>query len=230
MKLKIENRVNNRHSYLFEISRKNLVGKTKAQSQPRVQRSKDYDPMKVYLIDDDELFYNDRLIIYSQVGDYICIVGVNDFSKSYKEILKKNRKPTVNLETTIRAVQLALDNEDIYVNCDCPDFYYRYSYVATKNGYKFGTPQDIPAPERNPKDNIGAVCKHLYRILNNKRWAVRSASMVNKVLRDNPEDTKDWLDTDVIFNVGGRPSAKTGRNIDMLDFDDIDNDIESSEE
>ena len=82
------------------------------------------------------------------------------------------------------------DQSDIYVHCTCADFKYRFAYVGTKNNYKYGKKEMRPADIRNPRDDIGAFCKHLAAILSNKNWVNKVATRVT-----------DWLNMQTIEEV-----------------------------
>lgn len=82
------------------------------------------------------------------------------------------------------AITKAYRTEDIYVYCTCPDFYYRYSYVATQNGYITKHIQTIPAPIRNPHDSLGSACKHvLLCLFQSQRWITELANNTYKYIQ-----------------------------------------------
>ena len=64
-----------------------------------------------------------------------------------------------------RAIINAINRNDIYVSCTCPDWYYRMSYQATKGRYNSGKSQIIPAKITNPNNTKGAGCKHVMKVL-----------------------------------------------------------------
>lgn len=81
----------------------------------------------------------------------------------------------------------ALNSSDVRVDCTCPDFTYRFSYVASIGQYKFGDQQGIPAKIRNPQNN-GSVCKHLARVLSRpSSWKAKVVTGILSVVRNNPE-------------------------------------------
>lgn len=95
---------------------------------------------------------------------------------------------------------------------------YRYAYVATQHGYKYGKPENRPSRITNPNDNKGAMCKHLTMLLANKRWMVKLASIVNDFVKANIEEIREKYkvpEEDFFINVSGRPSRNTGRNTNM---------------
>lgn len=61
---------------------------------------------------------------------------------------------------------------------NCPDFFYRFSYWATRNQINSGEKQDIPSDETNPDDSLGSSCKHVLLVLNNTSWLNKVASVI----------------------------------------------------
>lgn len=204
---------------LLEIDRKNLVGKTKAQSPDRYNKRLSYHPTSYRGVDMNELLTRDVLVAHVPVGDYVCTVAYAGVLTQLAEVVSKQPRPNVTLQSVIRAITQSIDKTDILVDCTCPDFVYRYAYWATKYGYKYGKPETRPAKITNPDDKIGSMCKHLTALLANKRWLVKLASVVNEFIKANIDDVRSALDLspdEFIINVPGRPSTKTGRNIGML--------------
>ena len=175
-------------SPLLEVSRKNLVGKTKVGSPQRYNKRLRYSAMSIPEIDEEQLLYHDMLVIYVQVGSYTDIVAYKGVISKLIEIVKKDPMHRVIRRFVVQALNQQVDLTDVYVNCSCPDFRYRYKYWATKFDYLWGEPEKIPAEITNPDDSIGATCKHLASILANKKWLVKAASVVNDFIHDNYEE------------------------------------------
>lgn len=178
------------HSSLLEVTRKNLVGKTKTQSPERVQRSKEYSPYtKSSKIDIDKLIYDDVIVVSVPVGKYVDTIEFDGFLRTLINMVKQQAHGNVNLQVVTRALQKVADG-NIRVDCTCADWQYRYRYWATRYGYAYGTPETRPAKIRNPRDDIGAMCKHLTSVLNNKRWMVQLASKLNYDIQTNIDEIR----------------------------------------
>lgn len=175
-------------SLLHEVSRKNLVGKTKVGSPQRYNRRLRYSAMSTPEIDGDELLNNDRLVIHVQVGKYICTIAFEGVIKKLVEIVKRDSLHRVIRRFVVQALNNQVDLTDVYVKCTCPDFRYRFAYFATKYDYIWGTPENRPSNITNPDDSIGATCKHLAAILANKKWLVKASSVVNDFIHDHYDD------------------------------------------
>lgn len=179
---------------LDEISRKNLVGKTRSQSLTRYNKRLSYRNITYEDIEFDKLLYDDFLVIHTNVGDYITTVAFEGFMKTLIQLARSGRTPTINLQLVIRAINKAIDSTDIYVNCTCDDFKYRYEFWSTKYKYKYGSPETRPPKKTNPNDDIGATCKHLASILSNKKWLVRVSSVINNWIKKNIDDIRSMWD------------------------------------
>lgn len=71
---------------------------------------------------------------------------------------------------------------------------YRFAYMATQLGYKYGEPQN----ERNKyhrtnKENYGSMCKHLVALLSNKRWLQQVTSRFVDWLVENLDQVNEYL-------------------------------------
>jgi hypothetical protein len=223
--LKTKNGVSN-HSTIVEISRRNIVGKNKSLSPDRYNKRLQYHATSAGDIDASRLIRDDILVAKVPVGNYVCTVAFQGVIKTLLDVLKSQPKPNVNLQSVIRALNRAIDDTDILVDCTCADFRYRFAYVATKYGYKFGQPETRPSKKTNPNDKLGATCKHLSALLSNKRWLVKLASVVNEIIKKyqyNIMDKYDLSPDEFIINVPGRPSSKTMRNRRMVNNQDTNN-------
>jgi len=198
--------------YLSEVTRKNMVGKSKKQSPERYAKKANYHPLSYKGIDIQKLLGSDQLVIQVPVGKYECTIAYVGVLKELETVIKSQAVPNVNLQTCIRVLQRSIDNKDIYVDCTCPDFIYRFSYYASKFGYKYGKQETRPPKITNPKDNKGSMCKHLLALLASKRWLVKVATQLNAIIRDNLElfKTKLGLEDDELFvNASGVHSRTT---------------------
>lgn len=113
--------------------------------------------------------------LYSQFSDRVTKEGGIFVSKTMREIV------SVSIDN-------ALTYDDIRVDCSCPDFKYRFAYVAYINDYNFSTPpQTIPALVRNPNNN-GSACKHVIKVLSRPSlWKQKVVTGVMNVIKKNPD-------------------------------------------
>ena len=208
------NVLRNNHSlhYISEKDRRELILKSLKQSPERVERSNNYKITGTMEIDVDEFLNKDIITVKIPVNQYICTIQFTKVIETIAKVVDKQHRGNVNFDAVEKALNQAIDNErDLKVDCTCPDFYYRFSYVSTKNGYKNGKRQTIPAPIRNPKDNKGSFCKHLIMILKNKKWVRKLASVVNYLIKEYYYDILQIYDLDAsnfFINISGRHNPK----------------------
>ena len=191
----IKSRSQESHS-LLEVSRKDLVNKSRIQDRRKFQRRLNYQVSNFRGVDLEQLFEHDYFVFKTPIKDYVCTIAFPGVFSSLQKVVKStNGDPKkINLQMVIKALRIAFDaTNDVKVDCTCADFWYRYSYVATQNSYKYGEPQEIPAPMTNPDDNIGSTCKHLSLLLSNKQWVVKAASVVNSFIKAYPDKAAHYL-------------------------------------
>lgn len=181
---------------LIEVSRRELVTKQRQQAKQRFNKRLRYQVSNFRGVDLEQMFENDYFVFTTPIKDYECTIAFPGVFSSLKNVVRSTGgdPDRINLQMVIRALRQAFDaTDDVKVRCTCADFYYRYSYQATQNGYLYGEPQNIPAPITNPNDDIGSVCKHLSLLLSNKNWLVKAASVVNSFIKTYPEKAANYL-------------------------------------
>ena len=164
---------------LLEKGRNDILNKTRRESPGRWKRRQNYKDFRFIKADIKDLDDKDRVVVTFEVGDYTVIISFNNILLNLREVVKQDPKHMVKFDWVLRACNRAIDQSDIYVNCQCKDFKYRYAYVASKNSYKYGKKELRPADIRNPNDNIGGACKHILSVLSNKNWMTRVATEAN---------------------------------------------------
>lgn len=214
-------KLNSRESHsLLEVSRKELVTKSRLQSKTRFSKRLNYQVPNFRGVDLEQLFENDYFVFKTPIKDYVCTIAFPGVFTSLKQTIRSTAgdPSKINLQMVIKALRIAFDaTDDVKVDCTCPDFYYRYSYVATQNGYKYGEPQTIPADQTNPDDDIGSTCKHLDLLLSNKRWLTKAASVVNSFIKAYPEKSAEYL-----YDTYSAPDVDNDEVVDDInDEDDI---------
>ena len=205
------------NSYLAEVSRKNMVGKSKKQSPERYAKKSNYHALKYDGIDVNKLLTDDQFVVVVPVGKYECTIAFNGVIEELGTMLKMQKhgneySANINLQMCIRVLQRTIDNKDILVDCSCPDFVYRFAFFATKFGYKYGKPETRPSKITNPHDDKGSVCKHLLALLSSKRWLVKLATTFNTIVHDHLYEIQDMLgmwDEDAFVNRSGVHSRTT---------------------
>lgn len=181
---------------LYEYTKKSLINNSKkGGSLSRFSRRSEIgDNWSLYRVGLLELDLTDDLCIFFKVNSYkvsLRILKFNPLLFKYVGGKYKNTK-TKAIE---KAIRWGLRYNHIQVACDCPDFRYRFAYMATQKGYGFNTVEGRPANIRNPK-NKGGICKHIVKILNvPSKWIPRVATQVRGYL-----DNKDKNGTSIVEN------------------------------
>ena len=200
---------------LQEVSRNELLAKTKLQTKTRYAKSDNYRGFYIEDIDTNSLLTTAALRVTCKVGDYHDTIEIEDVPYWIQIIAKERYNNQLNSHSVRDAILQAVDGMDIKVDCTCPDMQYRFSYKLSKYGAKYGKQETRPAKIRNP-NNYGFLCKHLTAILRDKKWLQQVAGtvmdvlekkidMLNKFLRLDKEENKLTLP-----NALARANAKKG--------------------
>lgn len=176
--------MNSQIQILNEVKREQILKRSKDNTLPRFDRRMTVSDTEYhyYSVDIGEFLSTGTLLFRFEVRGYdisIELHGLIDY-------LSKKLKGKVNYKIIRRYLDMAIDKSDIKINCTCPDFRYRFAYTATEKGFKSGTPEVRPSKITNPKLK-GAACKHLLRLLNNKRWIRKYITLINLLIRLNPQ-------------------------------------------
>lgn len=97
-----------------------------------------------------------------------------------REISKNGGK--LEFKVIYRAIIDAINKQDIFISCTCPDFKYRIRYWSTRENFNSGQPENRPTKITNPNDTAGDGCKHVLNVISNLDWAIRlSTSIYNYI-------------------------------------------------
>lgn len=120
----------------------------------------------------------------------ISVTGETDdyiVSLTFGFVWKNYDKTKPFSEKNIRdAITRAFRNEDILLYCSCPDFRYRYAYIATQQGYIIDESHSEyrPAKITNPNDSLGSACKHVLLVLmQGHAWIYQLANTTYKYVQ-----------------------------------------------
>ncbi|AWD93019.1 hypothetical protein HSE3_gp067 [Bacillus phage vB_BceM-HSE3] len=114
---------------------------------------------------------------------YNVVIEIDGF---HSELRKNFRHTKVLHKSVEKALRSTIKSKELSVDCTCPDFKYRYAYVASVNGYKSGNQEDRPAKITNP-NNKGRACKHVISTVSNiSQWINELRSMIVQELRNDP--------------------------------------------
>jgi hypothetical protein len=184
----------------MEVTRWEILRRSQRESPARYQKKANYSPKDFKNVDFEELFENNTFTWSTRVhgaSNYIVTIsfeGPFDLLKyELKGLRGKNRWKRITLPIVTNALSRALDTEDLYVDCSCPDFVYRFGFWATQADCKYGTPQNRAPKVRNVYNNKGYCCKHILAILYGKRWVQSAAKAWLSYMQANPELTEYYI-------------------------------------
>lgn len=211
------NKFNMRRIQLNEVTRWDIIRRSQQESPERYRKLKNYKAKDFKNLDFVDLFDKDIFTWSTNVGDYIVTVSFDGAFEALKHNLSsmrgKNRWKRITLGMVVTSLSKSLDEEDIYVNCSCPDFLYRFSWWATKADCKFGKPQTKPPTVRNVNNNIGYACKHILAVLYGKRWVGGVSKAWLEYMKSNPELTE--------FYIWGKPLKNNQDNQDSSESTEV---------
>lgn len=192
---------------LNELTKSGFLSKSKTTPLARYSRRlqiKDVLITKVGLLELHELG-QPNIDIYFQVSsasgtgyydvsvklyNFLDILRTNftEYSNSLPE-RPKSIKRSVLRKLIDKSLRTSINNNDVGLFCTCPDFKYRFAYLATLNQYNFSQSdaQYIPALIRNP-DNQGSGCKHLVRVLTTtSKWIPKVTTAIINLIVQYPK-------------------------------------------
>jgi hypothetical protein len=82
------------------------------------------------------------------------------------------------------ALQKAFRTEDVFLDCNCPDYQYRFRYQNTRKQQQTNEAEFRPANKTNPNDSLGSACKHvLLCLVSSSRWIYELANLTYKYIK-----------------------------------------------
>lgn len=211
-----------------EVSRNDMLAKAKSQTITRYNKAPGYKGFSIVDIDTTSVFTTNSLRVTCRVGDYWDTVEMENILYWIQVEAEKNPNYQINTKGITAAIMNSIDGMDIKVDCTCPDFKYRFAYMATKFGYKYGKPENREAKITNPND-YGSICKHLISMLSNKKWLQQVTSTVMDFIVKRIDDVNKFLRVKegeelTLPNELARQNAKKGFYTKLFGKDDANND------
>lgn len=167
----------------------------------------------------DDLFKKDNLQVGIQVqgetDNYIVQLRFEGVIRELAEEVKRNNGK-LEFKNIVKAMSKVFNNGDVFINCSCPDYKYRQSYWATKQGYSI-VPELRPSDITNPKDSKGGGCKHILLVLANLDWVMKISSVINNYIKYCQKNLQNAYATYIFPKVYGMPYQKA---VQLSLFDD----------
>ena len=176
--------------YLIEDNRIKLISKSKSSQKGRERfnrrnKSKVANTVKSFnQIDMNRLFKENILTVnvpvQGETDDYVVKLTFEGFLDILKDQLKD--KEGFEFRDIAKACIIGFNKGDVYINCSCPDFYYRFGFWTTRNKVNSGAPENRPSKITNPNDTLGSGCKHILLVLNNTSWIIKVSSVIHNYI------------------------------------------------
>lgn len=188
---------------LFEKSRSDLVRSSKSAGElNRFKSRTQINKLKVSRVgvsrpSEDSIHLDLFFEVIGVTDNYVVSMRLTKFFTFLREVYekkvvepqRKRGRPARGSDQllVIKAViDEAIKSADVQVACTCPDFAFRFAYVATSRGYGFDTNETRPAPIRNPRNKEG-VCKHIMKILTRpSAWAPKAIKLIYDLVEADP--------------------------------------------
>lgn len=175
-----------RDDKLTELKRSRIQDIARTDTALRYDRRSLYHVKKVWTNDPDLLQLEGTLKLYFEIGSYVDVVELTNFTASLRSVLETK---IYSLSTIEEAIVKSLDTADLNVYCSCPDFKYRFSYINTNYGmvaYLPGQDELRPPKKTNPKEK-GVVCKHLINIIvRPSQWIPDAVKIAATLIKRTP--------------------------------------------
>jgi hypothetical protein len=138
------------------------------------------------IIDMDRFFKRDILSfsvpVRGETDTYMVSLELHDVLKEIQRQIRQN-KGKFEFKVVLSSLSSVLNTGDVYTGCTCPDAKYRQAFWQTRNNYKAGYKELRPSDETNPRDELGAGCKHVMLVLANLSWMYKVASVINNYIK-----------------------------------------------
>ncbi len=210
-----------------KMAKEERDGKTRYQKRLNTKMSssnKEYNQ-----IDMNKLFKDNildlNILIHGETKDYTVKIKFGGLLDTLHKLLKNNQE--LDLRLMIKALTMTFNQDDVYVSCNCPDFFYRFGYYATLNKINSGEPQLIPSKETNPEDDLGPACKHTLLVLANTTWIIKVASVIINYMK-YMEKHKPNLYSDIIYPAVYDKPYEEPVQLTMFDDEQEEDDIDKA--
>lgn len=195
---------------LTEFTRQELLRKGQSETPERYARRMNYvNSIKPIAVAKDLFISTGTLTVPMSIGEgehqYVVTCHISGIMKLIRQELDKFDAVLPDRPLVYRALRKAVDTSNIYIDCTCPDFRYRFAYWATRQDYKYGKAESRPSNITNP-NNTGSVCKHVTAALvRPSQWLKYVAGWISTVVRAyieqkldiNAEDIEDLNPKDI---------------------------------
>lgn len=229
---------------LLEKNRKELIMKQRRETPERVERSNAYSVSNVTI--DTSALLSDWCVITTTISGngstYTDSIAFKYVMTDLIETVKQSSNHVVNSKSILKSIHSSLDKQDIYIDCSCADFKYRYSFWSTEGKFKWGKLQTSNGKQiRNPNNNMGCMCKHLYALLRSNKFLNLISDKIMRTIMANLDIIVKKFDIDILEFVVNTKAYdkmlrmninrdKSGKFIKKVDTQEVNDDNENTDE
>lgn len=212
MKHEHKNHIKLTEDILQEMNRQQLLAKSRkskkyaksnqqkgANRYERRLKSQISASVRDYNIIDMNLFFKRDILTFSipvkgETDSYMVSIEIHDVLREMQRQIRSN-KGKLEFKVVLTSLSTVLNLGDVYTGCTCPDAVYRQAYWQTKNNYKAGYKEIRPSDKTNPRDELGAGCKHVNLVISNLSWMYKVASVINNYIKFSRDKLqKNYID------------------------------------
>lgn len=132
-----------------------------------------------YDIDVNKFFNKDEFLchipVIGETNEYIEEVEIKNWLPVLRKDIKDNGFSVIAFRKSLTKAMRTLN---IKINCNCPDFQFRFAYYRTQDNENSGRPENRPPVITNPNNDEGDGCKHILHIMSNRTWIGRVARIL----------------------------------------------------
>lgn len=241
----IKNYFNNIKEELNESSRSNLISRAKSADRYKNGKEnrwtrkskcsvastvKDYNKIDMNTFwKEDTLNFGVR--VKGETGEYTVSISFKDILPKIERKIKDN-KNLLQIRCIYDALIQAINNGDVLISCDCPDYTYRLKYWNSKNGDEAKEKETRASDITNPDNTKGPACKHILAVLNNVDWLKKIASVINNYINYCKDNMGSNYAKFIFPKLYGMPYTKAVQ-LTLDDYDEngeLKDNLDSSEE
>lgn len=146
-----------------------------------------------------------KIPVRGETNNYKVEVKFNGLLKELQDILEKDQRE-IEWKHVMQAIAQAANKSNMYINCTCPDFVYRFQHWACVGD--FASNIKDPGPGQgivNPNNNKGDGCKHVLLVLSNLAWRRNLARAIINYIKRLQERQERLYQTIVFPALYGQP-------------------------
>lgn len=125
-----------------------------------------------------------KIPVTGETDSYTVTVRMEGVCTEIAKNIKSNHN-VLEFKTILQALTKVFNTANVYINCTCPDFKYRFNHWSVVRNFGTTDSAHDPGPGKgitNPHDDKGNGCKHVLLVLANGDWMMKVASVINNYI------------------------------------------------